>query len=42
MSSKITQTELGKEFGISSISMGKKLIELKKLNIRLYEQLAEI
>lgn len=29
MSSKITQTELGKEFGISSISMGKKLIELK-------------
>ena len=27
MSSKITQTELGKEFGISSISMGKKLIE---------------
>lgn len=29
MSSKLTQTELGEEFGISSIAMGKKLIELK-------------
>lgn len=28
MSSKLTQTELGEEFGISSIAMGKKLIEL--------------
>lgn len=29
MSTKITQTELGLEFGISSIAMGKKLIQLK-------------
>ena len=29
MSSKLTQTELGEEFGISSIAMGKKLVELK-------------
>ncbi len=28
MSQKLTQTELGEEFGLSSIAMGKKLIEL--------------
>lgn len=28
MSSKLTQTELGEEFGISSVAMGKKLVEL--------------
>ena len=31
MSSKLTQTELGEEFGISSIAMGKKLIELNQI-----------